>query len=132
MAPHSAPVLEDDVLTQLLTDLPPALMALAIPSFLMYLSFWALAKKWKGIFVILSLPTLVGFWQGGVAAPVRCAALKALLRFTGTYIEIVKEFGGVLFEGCRGASRSETEQVLQPEAVAIEIFILPAILYAWG
>ncbi|KAF2118486.1 hypothetical protein BDV96DRAFT_387455 [Lophiotrema nucula] len=82
MAPHSVPVLEDDVLHQLLTDLPPALISLAIPGFLMYLSLWAFAKRWRVVFVVLSVPTLVGFWVSGLVAPVRCAALKALLRFT--------------------------------------------------
>ncbi|KAF2270650.1 hypothetical protein CC78DRAFT_411118, partial [Lojkania enalia] len=54
---------------------------LSIPAILLYISLYAFVKRWKAAFMILSFPTMVGLWTSGFVAPVRCAALKALLRF---------------------------------------------------
>ncbi|KAF2799135.1 hypothetical protein K505DRAFT_321387 [Melanomma pulvis-pyrius CBS 109.77] len=70
-----------DILTHFLQDLLPALLALLIPGIFLYLSLYAFAKRWKTAFVLLSIPTLLGFWMSSYVAPVRCAAFRALLNF---------------------------------------------------
>lgn len=74
----------DDILTHFLQDLPPVLLALLIPGIFLYLSLYVFAKRWKMTFVLLSVPTLLGFWMNSYVAPVRCAAFRALLNFAGT------------------------------------------------
>lgn len=61
---------EDDLLTQLLVDAPPALAALAVPGLLMYASFWALARRWMAGSRVLGTLALGGFWGWGAAVAV--------------------------------------------------------------
>jgi hypothetical protein len=74
-----------EILSQLLEDLPLALLALAVPSFLLYLSLYAFCRRWLWTFRALSIVVLVGFWVGEDVAPVRCAGAKAQLRFIGMW-----------------------------------------------
>ncbi|KAF1969229.1 hypothetical protein BU23DRAFT_557906 [Bimuria novae-zelandiae CBS 107.79] len=89
MTSYWAPVLEEDLLHQLLRDTPPAIVALLIPAVFMYLSFYALAKKWYWTSRALVAPTLLLFWASIEIAPVRCLALRGVFDF-GIAIGIMK------------------------------------------
>jgi hypothetical protein len=75
------PVLEDDLAHQLLVDAPPAIVALLIPGFWMYLSLYALARRWMWTSRVLVVPTLLLFWASIEVAPVRCLALRGVFDF---------------------------------------------------
>ncbi|KAJ4345235.1 uncharacterized protein N0V89_011364 [Didymosphaeria variabile] len=83
------PVLEDDLIHQLLVDGPPAIVALLVPGVAMYASLYALARGWVGVSRVVVVPTLLLFWASIVVAPVRCLALRGVFDF-GIVIGVMK------------------------------------------
>lgn len=83
------PVLEDDLVHQLLVDGPPAIIALLIPGVSMYLSLYSLARGWIWMSRMVVLPTLLLFWASILVAPVRCLALRAVFDFGSKYVSFV-------------------------------------------
>lgn len=81
MTSYATPILEDDLMHQLLVDAPPAALALLIPGLSMYLSLYALAsgKYWASRALVP--PTLLLFWASIEIAPVRCLALRGVFDF---------------------------------------------------
>ncbi|KAF1959299.1 hypothetical protein CC80DRAFT_523979 [Byssothecium circinans] len=75
------PDLEEDLLSQLLVDIPQAIITLVVPVVLGYLSIYALLKRWVWVGRLLALPAIVLFWVSGDVAPVRCRAFKSGLNF---------------------------------------------------
>ena len=93
MTSYWPPVLEDDLVHQLLVDAPPAIIALLIPGTSIYLSLYCLVRNWEWTSRVLVLPTLFLFWASIEIAPVRCLALRAVFDFGSKSENIFTEMG---------------------------------------
>ncbi|KAF2186797.1 hypothetical protein K469DRAFT_705305 [Zopfia rhizophila CBS 207.26] len=72
---------DHDLLERFVQEFPRTVTALLIPGSLLYLSLYALAKGRRSLFGFLSLFALLLLWMSHYAAPVSCAAFRALLNF---------------------------------------------------
>ncbi|KAJ4287999.1 hypothetical protein N0V90_012015 [Kalmusia sp. IMI 367209] len=114
----SYPILEDDLLHQLLVDTPPAIVALLIPGLSMYLSLYALARGWKLTSRALVVPTLLLFWSGIEIAPVRCLALRGVFDF-GIAIGVMKLLELHILAFTNSLPRYTTGKLPRPSIMAL-------------
>jgi hypothetical protein len=78
------PILEQNIVAQLLLDTPPALLVLSVPVILTYLDIYLHVKGWTRLSRLLAIPIIVLLFVSVEVVPVRCRALQANFNFGGT------------------------------------------------
>jgi hypothetical protein len=75
--------LANELANELLSDIPVACTALLIPTIFAYLSLYAFAKRWMGMYRLLTAVAILGFCTSARLVVVRCATGALLFRSAG-------------------------------------------------